>query len=183
MLFRSCGVPPAAAYSLVALVVAPTLINMGVDVLAAHFFAFYFAIISAVTPPVALGALAGAGIAGANYFKTSFHAFKLSIAGFIVPYLIVFNPALTLRAESTMEIVMAIIAIPCAILIFSAFIYNAFLVKMDVIERVMCLVSAIVLFLYCTVFGENLIFFITGLILFLIVLVKQINKKKTFNTI
>ena len=68
-LLLGCGVPTSAAYSLVAIVVIPSLIRMGVDPLAAHFFAFYFAVISAVTPPVALAALAGAGIAGAGFMR------------------------------------------------------------------------------------------------------------------
>jgi TRAP transporter 4TM/12TM fusion protein len=178
-----CGVPPAAAYSLVALVVAPTLVNMGVDKLSAHFFAFYFAIISAVTPPVALGALAGAGIAEANYFKTSFHAFKLSIAGFIVPFLIVFQPVMTLRGEKNITMVMAVIAIPCAILMLSAFIYNAFLVKMDILERLLCFVSAAFLFIFCTVFQESFIIFLTGLVCLMIVVVKQISKKRTLKPV
>ena len=172
-----CGVPPAAAYSLVALVVAPTLVNMGVDKISAHFFAFYFAIISAVTPPVALGALAGAGIAEANYFKTSFHAFRLSIAGFIVPYLIVFNPILTLRGESGATMLMPAIAIPCAIVMISAFIYNAFLVKMTVIERVLSLMAGVVLFLFCTLMQGNLIAFLASTGFFIILLVKQLSRK------
>jgi TRAP transporter 4TM/12TM fusion protein len=178
-----CGVPPAAAYSLVALVVAPTLVNMGVDKISAHFFAFYFAIISAVTPPVALGALAGAGIAEANYFKTSFHAFKLSIAGFIVPYLIVFNPMMTLRGESSVTMLLTVIAVPCAILTLSAFIYNAFLVKMDVLERLLSLMSAICLFLFCTLLQNNYIVFLVGISFFVILLARQISKKKIFNKI
>ncbi len=178
-----CGVPPAAAYSLVALVVAPTLINMGVDKLAAHFFAFYFAIISAVTPPVALGALAGAGIAEANYFKTSFHAFKLSIAGFIVPFLIVFQPVMTLRGEKTITTLMVVIAIPCAILMLSAFIYNAFLVKMNILERLLCFMSAAFLFAFCTVFHKNFIIFSIGLACLVFVVVKQVSKKKTLKPV
>ncbi len=177
-----CGVPPAAAYSLVALVVAPTLVNMGVDKISAHFFAFYFAIISAVTPPVALGALAGAGIAEANYFKTSFHAFKLAIAGFIVPYLIVFNPLMTLRGEVSVSTVMAVIAIPCAMVMLSAFIYKAFLVKMNNFERLLSFMSAIVLFLFCTLLQDNFIAFLLGIAFFVLLLVKQIPRKKSLIT-
>lgn len=96
-----CGVPTSAAYTLVAIVVVPIIIKMGVEPMSAHFFAFYFAVISALTPPVALAALAGAGIAKANYFKTSLSAAKLAISGFIIPFLIVFNPALVFKPFRT----------------------------------------------------------------------------------
>lgn len=102
------SVPPVAAYSLVAIVTVPTLIKMGVLPLSAHFFCFYFAIISALTPPVALGALAGAGIAEANYFKTGISSFKLAIAG--------------LHVESVLWAIGSLIAIPIALATLSAFI-------------------------------------------------------------
>ena len=89
---------------------------MGVLPLAAHFFCFYFSIISAVTPPVALGALAGAGIAEANYFQTAVKAFKLSIAGFIIPYLIVYNPVLTLHVENWAWAVGSLVSIPIGLI-------------------------------------------------------------------
>ena len=73
-----CGCPTTAAYSLVAIVVVPALVSFGIEPISAHFFAFYFAIISALTPPVALAALAGAGIAGGTYFRTAINAFKLA---------------------------------------------------------------------------------------------------------
>ncbi|MEX0828133.1 MAG: TRAP transporter fused permease subunit [Haliea sp.] len=110
-LVLGCGVPPVAAYSLVALVAIPTIVKMGVPVMAAHFFCFYFAIISAVTPPVAMGALAASAIAKANYFSTAMKAFKLSLAGFIIPFLIVFNPAMTFQSDDMLNATLSIVAI------------------------------------------------------------------------
>lgn len=149
-----CGVPPVAAYSLVAIVAVPTLIKMGVPVISAHFFCFYFAILSAVTPPVALGALAASAISGANYFATSLKAFKLSIAGFIIPYLIVFNPLLNLRSENAMTTVLSLIAIPVALLTMTMLIYGVQKIWLTAMERLFALVACVSMFGYAT-FGHD----------------------------
>lgn len=86
------GVPTTANYVITSTIAAPALIQMDVPVLAAHMFAFYFGIVADVTPPVALAAYAGAGIAGANPMRTGVIAAKLAIAAFIVPYIFVLSP-------------------------------------------------------------------------------------------
>ena len=88
------GLPTAAAYILVATLVAPALVDLGVDLLAAHLFVFYSAMLSSITPPVALAAYAAAGIAGANPLSIAITACRFGIAAFIVPYLFAYNPAL-----------------------------------------------------------------------------------------
>ncbi len=88
------GLPTTAAYIVTAVLGAPALSDLGVSPLAAHMFIFYFAIISFITPPVAISAYAASGISGANAMKTGFVAFKLGIAGFIVPYLFLYSPSL-----------------------------------------------------------------------------------------
>jgi TRAP-type uncharacterized transport system fused permease subunit len=75
---------------------APILIRMGVPIVAAHFFVFYFGIVADITPPVALAAYAGSAIAKSNPMKTAFTASRLAIAAFIVPYMFCFNPAMLL---------------------------------------------------------------------------------------
>lgn len=148
-LLLGCGVPTTAAYSLVAIVVVPSLVKMGVLEISAHFFAFYFAIISALTPPVALAALAGAGIAGASYWKTAKNAFKLAISGFIIPYLIISDPVLLLRPESVEKTIGSAFAIPMALATLTAFIYNCGFVRFSRLERCLSLVSATGNFGYC----------------------------------
>ncbi len=134
-----CGVPTTAAYALVAIVVVPMIIKLGVEPISAHFFAFYFAVISALTPPVALAALAGAGIAGANYFKTSLSAFKLAISGFIIPYLIIFNPVLVLRQTDWLWAVGSLIAIPIGMTTLTAAIYGCGLTLFTWRERALAI--------------------------------------------
>lgn len=143
-----CGVPTSAAYTLVAIVVVPIIVKMGVEPMSAHFFAFYFAVISALTPPVALAALAGAGIAGANYFKTSLSAAKLAISGFIIPYLVVFNPALVLRADNWLWAFGTFVAVPLSMTLLTAAIYGCGLTVFSKAERVLAVSSAALLFGY-----------------------------------
>ncbi len=88
------GVPTTAAYAIAAAVVAPGLIRMGVLPLVAHMFIFYFAILSAITPPVALASFAAASMAQADMWRTSVIAVKLGLATFIVPFMFWLSPAL-----------------------------------------------------------------------------------------
>lgn len=88
------GMPTTAAYAVAASVVAPGLIQLGIPALTAHFFVFYFAVVSAITPPVALASYAAAGISGANPMATSVASFKIGISAFIVPFMFFYNSAL-----------------------------------------------------------------------------------------
>jgi len=91
------GMPTTAAYAVAASVVAPGLVNLGIPTLTAHFFVFYFAVLSAITPPVALASYAAAGISGANPMETSVTSFKIGIAAFIVPFMFFYNGALLME--------------------------------------------------------------------------------------
>jgi len=90
------GVPTTANYCIMASTCAPILMSdeIGIPMLAAHFFVFYFGIVADITPPVALAAYAGSAIAKAPPMKTAFNATKLAIAAFIVPYIFCLNPAM-----------------------------------------------------------------------------------------
>lgn len=106
------GLPTAAAYILVATLVAPALVELGVNLLAAHLFVFYSAMLSSITPPVALAAYAAAGIANSNPFGIAVQACRFGIAAFLVPYLFAYNPALLgIDASPTMVITAALTAI------------------------------------------------------------------------
>lgn len=88
------GLPSIPAYIITATMAAPALAHFDVPILVAHMFVFYFGLFANITPPVALAAFAGAGISGGDPMKTGFQALKLSLAGFIVPFLFVYNPAM-----------------------------------------------------------------------------------------
>ena len=94
------GVPTTANYIIQATISAPALMALGVPAIAAHMFVFYFGIVADITPPVALAAFAGAGIAGSDPMKTGFNAARLGIAAYLVPYMFVMNPVLVLVNEN-----------------------------------------------------------------------------------
>ncbi len=103
------GMPTTAAYIVTATVAVPALDAFGVSPVAGHLFALYFAALSAVTPPVALAAYAGAGLAGANPSKVGWTAVRLALAGFIIPYMFVFSPSLMLMHPSVTWTILAIV--------------------------------------------------------------------------
>ncbi|WP_312310248.1 TRAP transporter permease [Acinetobacter variabilis] len=88
------GLPSIPAYIITATMAAPALANFDIPIIVAHMFVFYFGLFANITPPVALAAFAGAGIAGGDPMRTGFLALRLSLAGFIVPFLFVYNPAM-----------------------------------------------------------------------------------------
>jgi TRAP transporter 4TM/12TM fusion protein len=91
------GMPTTAAYAIAAAVIAPGLTKIGVPVLVAHMFVFYFAVVSAITPPVALASFAAAGMAQADPWKTSWTALKMGLATFLVPFMFFFSPVLLMQ--------------------------------------------------------------------------------------
>ncbi len=91
------GMPTTAAYAVAASVIAPGLIRMGIEPLTAHFFIFYYAVMSAITPPVALAAYAGAAIAQSDPMRTSVEAFKIGLAAFVVPFMFFYSSALLMQ--------------------------------------------------------------------------------------
>jgi TRAP transporter 4TM/12TM fusion protein len=93
-LILGMGVPTTAAYLLAAAVIAPSLKNMGFEPIAVHLFIFYFAILSAITPPVCAAIYVGAGIAQADWVKTAWIAMRLALVEYIVPFIFIYNTSL-----------------------------------------------------------------------------------------
>jgi len=103
------GITTTAAYLLVAIIIAPVLIQMGVSELAAHMFVFYYAVISTITPPVALAAYAAAGIAETDPFKTALVGFRVGIAKFVVPFYIIYTPEIMLLSGKPLRIIFVLV--------------------------------------------------------------------------
>jgi len=98
-ILMGCGIPTTANYIIMVTVAAPTLVQLGVEPLVAHFFVFYYGVLADITPPVALAAYAAAGMAGGDPFRTGNQAFKLGLAKALVPFVFVFSPSLLLVAK------------------------------------------------------------------------------------
>ena len=122
------GVPTTANYCIMASTCAPILTQLGVPMVAAHFFVFYFGIVADITPPVALAAYAGSAIAKAPPMKTAFNASKLAIGAFIVPYVFALNPAMLLIDTTALQVVLVVITSIIGIFGVAAAL-NGFLVR------------------------------------------------------
>lgn len=106
-LILGMGIPTTANYVIQATLVAPAFVTMGVPLLSAHLFVFYFGVIADVTPPVALAAFAASGIAQSDPFRTGLEGFRFGLAKYVVPFLFLINPALLLQG-STVDIVVGV---------------------------------------------------------------------------
>ncbi len=120
------GMPTTAAYAVAASVVAPGLTQLGIPLLTAHFFVFYFAVVSAITPPVALASYAAAGISGASPMETSVASFKMGLSAFIVPFMFFYNGALLMEGEWVV-IIRALITAMIGVFLLSSSVQGWFL--------------------------------------------------------
>ena len=161
------GVPTTATYCIMAATCAPILVSpeIGIPVISAHFFVFYFGIVADITPPVALAAYAGSAIAKSSPMKTAFTATRLAIAGFIVPYICALSPAMLLIDAGPVEVVM--IVITSLIGIFgvaaglSGFVYRT----MNPLMRILIVVGGITLLIPGTMTDVIGLVIVVGVIL------------------
>ncbi|MDR1030945.1 MAG: TRAP transporter permease [Treponema sp.] len=108
-LILGMGIPTTANYVIMATITAPIVVRMGVPLMAAHMFVFYFGIVADITPPVALAAYAGAAIAKANPIKTGVTATRLAVTAFIIPYIFVYNPSMLFIDTTPWQVVLMVI--------------------------------------------------------------------------
>ena len=139
------GVPTTATYCIMAATCAPILTRMGVPIMAAHFFVFYFGIVADITPPVALAAYAGSAIAKSNPMRTAYNATKLAIAAFIIPYVFCFSPAMLLIETNAASV--ALIAVTSLIGIFgvAAALEGYLFTNMNIVERLLLIVGGLMM--------------------------------------
>lgn len=136
------GLPTSAAYILVALLGAPALADLGVPLLAAHFFVFYFANMSGITPPVAVTALVGANIAQARFLPTALLSVRLGLPGFLLPFLFVARPEiLGIDAGLAQQVMVTLLAL-VAVMALNIILEGYFLAPMALWERLLLLPAA-----------------------------------------
>lgn len=165
------GMPSGSAYILAALLGAPALTTFGVPVVVAHFFVFYYAELSAITPPVAIGCLVASGLAGAKFMKTCLTSMRLAIAGFVLPFLFLYRPALLLQG-TWYETIWAVLMVVCFLFMFIIAVENFFLQKTSTPERILAAVAA-----FCLLMPVALLDFI-GVALAAIMLTLHLNRYK-----
>ena len=166
------GVPAVATYIILAVTAGLALVRLGIPILSAHLFIFYFGIMSGLTPPVALTSYTAAAIAKSDLNKSAYIGFKLAISGFIVPFMFVMNPEL-LGVKGLLPWIMAGITALPGILALTFATQGWLISKLNLIQRVLLLISAYFLIEY------GLITDIVGIsILIMIALWQSHNKKK-----
>ncbi|EKF60846.1 TRAP-type transport system, fused permease [Agrobacterium albertimagni AOL15] len=136
------GMPTTAAYAVAAAVVAPGLVNLGIPVLTAHFFVFYFAVMSAITPPVALAAYAGAALAGSDPMKTSVESFKIGLAAFVVPFMFFYSQAMLMQG-TWLEILHVFVSASLGIYMLAAAVQGWFFGALGAPLRLVLLAGAL----------------------------------------
>jgi len=165
------GLPTVVCYVLLASTVAPSLIDMGVSPLGAHLYIFYFGMLCMVTPPVSFAAYAGAAIANADPMKTGWTAWTFALAGFLLPYMFVYNNALLL-VGSVFEISFAILTAVIGVICLGIGVIGYFIEKTHILERLIFFAAAFLLI------KTGLITDIAGLICVLAVVFLQLKKRK-----
>lgn len=138
------GIPNVATYVLVALLAAPVVIELGVPVIAAHLFVLYFSVMANLTPPVGACALLAAQLAEGNYIKTAVTAVRLGLPGFFLPFLFIYNPGLLLQGTA-FSVISEIITTVLGVTALAVFFENYFMGKLNYLERIVVLLSAITL--------------------------------------
>lgn len=185
------GLPSIPAYIITATMAAPAIAGLGVPVLVAHLFVFYFGLFANITPPVALASFAGAGIAGGDPMKTGWQSLKLALAGFIVPFMFVYNPAMLyidttgltsmnvteFPAPPILSMIMIAVTSIVGVISLGAAVEGYFKSRMNMIERLILAAGALMLII------PELYTDIAGMVVVIGMAMFNLNKSKRLSTI
>ena len=166
------GVPTTANYVITSTIAAPALVQMGVPVLAAHMFVFYFGIIADVTPPVALAAYAGAGISGGNALKTGVNASKLAIAAFIIPYIFVLSPVILMVDGTPLDLISATVTALIGMVSLSSALIGFLADKCNLLERLLLVAGGLLMI------QPGIVTDVIGIVIFVAILLLQTKRRQ-----
>ncbi|MEN8189649.1 MAG: TRAP transporter permease [Thermodesulfobacteriota bacterium] len=146
-IFLGAGIPTTATYIVLVSIAAPALGLLGITPIVAHFFVFYYGVLADITPPVALAAYAGAGIAGANPFQAGNTAFRLATAKALVPFVFVYSPAMLIVTDefTWQAFVITVVGCSTGIIFIGAALTGFLITHMSKIERGVTFVAALLL--------------------------------------
>ena len=139
------GLPSIPSYLITATIAAPALVELGQAEIAAHMFCFYFAMFANLTPPVALAAFAAAGLSGGSPMKTGWQSVKLALAGFIVPFMFVYNPQLLLENVTIISGFQVIVTSCVGVLLIAAAVEGYLRGNLNAVLRAVAAVGALLL--------------------------------------
>jgi TRAP-type uncharacterized transport system fused permease subunit len=144
-LILGLGIPTTAKYVIMAIITAPVLVQMGVPLLAAHMFVFYFGVDADITPPVGLAAYAAAGISKGSPMVTGVIAMRLGIANYIVPYFFIFNSSMLFIEPTFWGVFHSVVVGIICVVALAAGLAGYFIRPMGVIERLAVVIAGILL--------------------------------------
>jgi TRAP transporter 4TM/12TM fusion protein len=144
-LILGMGVPTTANYIITSTIAAPALIQLGVHPLAAHMFVFYFGIVADITPPVALAAYAGSGIAKSNPFMTGVTSTKLAIGAFLTPYIFVYNTSMLWIDTTWYSMIQTLITSCIGMTAIGAMMIGFFAAPMNWLERILFFIGGLMM--------------------------------------
>lgn len=139
------GLPSIPSYLITATIAAPALMELGIPDIAAHMFCFYFAMFANLTPPVALASFAAAGLSGGNPMKTGVASVKLALAGFIIPYMFVYNQKLMLENVGLLDGVQVVITSCVGVLLIAAAVEGYLRGRLNIVLRLIAFGAAMLL--------------------------------------
>ena len=166
------GVPTTANYVITSTIAAPALLQLGIPILQAHMFVFYFGIIADVTPPVALAAYAGSGISGGNALRTGINASKLAIAAFIIPYMFVLSPELLMISSDMGHILISVLTAIIGMVALSSALIGYLSAHCALWERVALIAAGLMMI------KPGVLTDVAGIAIFATVLFWQMRRKK-----
>ena len=139
------GLPSIPSYLITATIAAPALVKLGQPAIAAHMFCFYFAMFANLTPPVALASFAAAGLSGGSPMKTGWQSVRLALAGFIVPFMFVYNPQLLLEDVTLLSGLQVVVTACIGVVLIAAAVEGYLMGRMNVVLRIIAGVGAFLL--------------------------------------
>jgi TRAP transporter 4TM/12TM fusion protein len=160
------GIPTTPCYIILASIAGPAMMDMGIPLLATHFFVFYYGVLADVTPPVALAAYAGAGIAGSDPMKTGLTAFKLSMGKGLVPFMFVYAPSLLLINFTWTEFSIVMLSGILGIFALSVAFIGYFIRNTRMWENAILIIGGLFLV------GNHLVMIVTGAVMVMLVLTR-----------
>jgi TRAP transporter 4TM/12TM fusion protein len=166
-LILGCGVPTTAAYIVMAMMAAPTLIKIGLPVLGVHLFIFYFAAVANLTPPVAPATIVAARIANSNYVKACGQGMKMCISAFVLPFIFVFREEMLLQGN-LFDIINVVGSAFVGLVALSFFMERYIFAKNTILQQIVLAISSVLLIL-----PLQLKYTITALVLVLVIIIWQ----------
>lgn len=155
------GLTTSACYLLLAIMVAPTMVKMGIPVMAAHLFILYYGCLSTITPPVATASYAAASLAGTKPIKTGWNAFAWGAVAYILPFFFIYHPLLVLHNGSIVDIIIAVMICAFGVAAIAGAIQGHCLTKINIPIRIIFGISGIVMFF------PNIVYAVSGLTIFI----------------